>query len=146
MINRYHFSDFLLEAEKNQIDFGLYLIESNASKFCKVKSQFDLDDNQKIWFEVKEIYKTKQKYLPYYVISIIKKSYILYEINFEANRIILWACYTEKKHRNHGYMVQLLKYLKCFHKDMDILVDTENQFLIKICEKLKIEKFNLFGQ
>lgn len=85
MINDYHFSDFLLEAEKNQINFGLYLMESNAPKFCKPKSQFDSDDNQKTWYEVQEVYKTKQKHLPYYVISIIKKSYVLYEINIETD-------------------------------------------------------------
>jgi hypothetical protein len=63
----------------------------------------------------------------------------MYQVKGKAIKI--WVCYTEKEHRNGGYMSNLLKLLIKNHQNKKIMIDTQNQSLRNICSTLGIDIF-----
>jgi len=125
--------DFVEANKSSGFDFAQYTYDCGATSFVDKSREFHREKNKSIW-----IYRFNEYYLnpknfhvyPYFVIAVPEKSYLMYEIGDE---ISVWVCYTEKNHRKHGYMKELLKYIKDKYRDKLIIVDTYNESLRKLC-------------
>jgi len=75
------------------------------------------------------------------ILFIENKSYLIYKT--EENQILVWVCYTEEKYRRRKYMLKLLEKLSDINPDYNILVDTFNEGLMKLCNKIKRNNISL---
>ena len=74
------------------------------------------------------------------ILYIESKSYIIYQI--EEQKIVTWVCYTGEQYRHKNHMSQLLKKLSDTYSKYDIPIDTYNEGLIQLCNK--IDRDNIF--
>lgn len=133
--------DFIKFSQENRIDFAKYTYNCGAHKFVDQTCETDWKTDRFIsTYNFKEIYLNKNNYGPYlyYVLSIIGKTYLMYEARDE---ITIWVCYTEKKYRNNGHMGKLLKYLIELYPEKRMTIDTFSESLRNICTNLGINLF-----
>jgi hypothetical protein len=79
----------------------------------------------------------------FFVFYIKNKSYILCEESYGTTKV--WVAFTEKEERNKNYMTQLLTAIK--YPAQHLWIETNNQNLVSICKRLKIEvTYKEFGK
>jgi len=75
------------------------------------------------------------------ILYIESKSYIIYEV--EEKKIVTWVCYTEEQYKRKSYMLQLLKKLSDKYTKHDIPIDTYNEGLMQLCNKIDRDNISL---
>jgi RimJ/RimL family protein N-acetyltransferase len=136
--------EFIEIARRSNIDFAEITYSCGAHDFVNEDVELNLEDDRFIRsYTFKDFY-TNWKYadcMSYYVLAILNKAYLMYEVNEDSEEITIWVCYTEVEHRGKGYMTMLLNSLKNNYLGVRITVDTFNEKLRKICKDLGINLF-----
>lgn len=134
---------FIEEAHKNNINFAEITYNCSARDFIDMTVDFIGHEN-KHNYTFQEFYTnaTYGENLSYYVLGLMGKSYIFYEVKDDVeDEVTIWVCYTEKEHRKSGYITLLLKDLVSRYPNKKIVVDTFNEELQKTCRNLGIILF-----
>ncbi|BBA70875.1 hypothetical protein YM18_2357 [Geobacter sulfurreducens] len=135
--------EFIDLADRGNIDFAKITYSCSAYEFVDQKVKVNFSDEFIRSYSFKEYYTNWKhaEFMPYYVLGILHKTYLMYEIDQENSEITTWVCYTEEEHRGKGYMRMLLNSLKNAHPGVRITVDTYNEALRNICNDLGIRLF-----
>lgn len=135
--------EFIDLAERSNIDFAKITYSCSAYAFIDEKVKVNFNDEFIRSYSFKDCY-TNWKHIelmPYYVLGILHKAYLMYEIDQDSLEVAIWVCYTEEGQRGKGYMKMLLNSLKNAHPGVRITVDTYNEALRNTCKNLEIHLF-----
>lgn len=134
-------NDFNALAIKNNIDFAKITYHCHAIEFISISRDIVCEEDV-IFYRFDDLFLEEPKYweYTYYVLAMVGKSYLMYEI--EDTQITIWVCYTEEKHRNKGCISMLLSELIALFPGEKIIGDTRNESLIKIFKSKRIGLFS----
>ena len=140
-ISKFKLIDFVGYSISEEIDFAKYVYMCGAHRFVERENMFNpLTKRKDVKYKFKEyiLNECSKITFPLYVISIPKKSYLMYEV---SSSVSVWVCYTEETHRKLGYMELLLKELMLMYPEKTISIDTCNLELKRKCSSLGITIF-----
>lgn len=135
--------EFIDLAGRNNIDFAKITHSCSAYSFVDEKVKVNISDEFVRSYSFKDCYTNWKhvEFMPYYVLGILHKAYLMYELDQDNREITIWVCYTEENQRGKGYMNLLLSSLKNAHIGVRITIDTYNEILRNICKNLGINLF-----
>lgn len=134
--------DFLAAKDAQGVDFALYVYLCGGTKFVKHETSYSVElDKIFHTYRFSEFYAAKEfsNRLPYFVSYIPGRSYLLYEAGDE---VLIWACYTEERFRNNGYIKHLLNDLKERGANKRVVIDTFSETLLRYSRELGFGVFN----
>jgi len=131
--------NFIPISLNGNIDFAKITYECGAYDFVDMETGYEVGtDKITRSYSFQEFYVKESPYSDYnyFVLYILGKSYVMYEI--EEDNISIWVCYTEEEEREKGYITLLLSKLTELFPNKNIVGDTFNEDLIKILRSLNI--------
>lgn len=141
IMHNHQLIDFLESGEISENDFALNCYISGASNLVHHVSEFDLKEMKSVHsYQFKDFYVREafSKRLPYFVLFIPGKSYLLYWVE---EKIEIWVCFTNEPDRGQGLIYTLLKGLRSKYPDKEIEIDTFSNTLKRYCSELSINIF-----
>lgn len=142
-ILKFKLHEFVEISNNAGIDFSQYTHNCGARDFVEETVETHWLTEEKIrHYKFEDFYLNESNFeiYPYYVLTLMEKSYLMYKEG-ENNDIFIWVAYTEEKFRGKGHITNLLKELKHQNPEKVITTHTFNENLMRACRNVGVQLF-----